>query len=139
MQKINKIYSKLVLVYHLTQNKDLIKSKKLAYIAIRNTIGVLLFLSLIFIQSLIDLFITDFRIRRSDFPVYYLYLGLGILIIGFIFFSKAYLKPKLEYIPKPKPNNLASLKWFFIGYLISIALFGGLIFILIRLLYIYFD
>ncbi len=134
---INKIYTKLVLVYNLTQNKDLDKSKELAYTAIRNTIGVILFFSVIFFQSLIDLFITDFRIKRSDFPIYYLYLGLGIIIIGFIFFSKVYLKPKLEYFPNRETKNLRKLKRFFTGYIISIALFGGLIFVILRLLYIY--
>lgn len=139
MQTINKIYTKLVLVYNLTQNNDLTKSKELAYTAIRNTIGVLLFFSIIVIQSLIDIFITDFRIERSDFPIYYLYLGLGFLIIGFILLSKVYLKPRLEYFSEIKPKNLKKLKWFFIRYIISIALFGGLIFIILRLLYIYFG
>ena len=137
MQLINKIYTKLVLVYNITQNKDLDKSKELAYTAIRNTIGVLLFFSIIFIQSLIDLFITDFRIKRSDFPIYYLYLGLGIIIIGFIFFSKVYLKPNLEYFPNPETKNPRKLKRYFTGYIICIALFGGLIFVLLRMLYIY--
>ena len=139
MQTINRIYTKLVLAYNLTQNNDFNKSKELAYIAIRNTIGVLLFFSIIFIQSIIDLFITDFRIKRSDFPVYYLYLGLGILIIGFVIFSKVFLKPKLQYLPKLETKNLKKLKRYFIGYIISIALFVGLIFVLLRILYIYFS
>ncbi|WP_026934266.1 hypothetical protein [Christiangramia echinicola] len=137
MQIINRIYTKLVLVYNITQNKDLDISKELAYTAIRNTIGVLLFFSIIFIQSLIDLFITDFRIKRSDFPIYYLYLGLGFIIIGFIYFSKVYLKPNLEYSPNGETKNPKKLKRYFTGYIISIALFGGLMFVILRMLYIY--
>ncbi len=137
MQIINKNYTKLVLVYNITQNKDLDKSKELAYTAIRNTIGVLLFFSILFIQSMIGLFITDFRIKRSDFPIYYLYLGLGIIIIAFIHFSKVYLKPNLEYFPNGETRNPKKLKRYFTGYVISLALFGGLIFIILRMLYIY--
>ena len=55
LEVINKAYTKFSLVYELSQGKDFEQAKHLAYVAIRNSLGVLIFFSILFIHSSIDL------------------------------------------------------------------------------------
>lgn len=91
-------------------------SKKLKKwpVAIRNGLGIVIFFSLLFLQSFVDIFIADISIKRYDYPIYYLYLGAFLMILSFIYCSKRILKPKLRYLPEAfLQPNLSFLK---VGY-----------------------
>ena len=138
MEIINEVYTKFSLVYELSQGKDLEHAKHLAYVAIRNSLGVLIFFSILFIHSSIDLFLFDISFDRSNTPILLIYLGFAIFVIGYLFLAKKYLKPRLKLIPQIYfKENLKDFKRFYVIFIILLSLFGGFSFVGMRLLYIY--
>jgi len=138
LEVINKVYTKFSLVYELSQGKDFEQAKHLAYVAIRNSLGVLIFFSILFIHSSIDLFLFDISFDRSNTPILLIYLGFAIFVIGYLFLAKKYLKPRLKLIPQIYfKENLKDFKRFYVIFIILLSLFGGFSFVGMRLLYIY--
>ena len=123
MEIINEVYTKFSLVYELSQGKDLEHAKHLAYVAIRNSLGVLIFFSILFIHCSIDLFLFDISVDRSDTPIFLIYLGFAIFIIGYLYLAKKYLKPRLKLIPQLyfKENLKASMSSSSSCFLFSVA------------------
>lgn len=140
MDLINRVYSRFVLVYEISQNNELEKAKKMAYAAIRNSLGVIIFFTLILLQNLIDIFLFDFRFQRFSYPIYYIYIGFALVILIYIQLAKKFLKPKLRLDEDfYNQDKLKSSKRFYILFIIGLSLFGGFIFVISRLLYINYS
>lgn len=130
--KLISYYKMLFNTYYYNINYDEEKSKRYAYYAIRNIIGVIIFM-LYVITFVIITCIYNINIDlKANRPLGYLFM----IVIGFSYFSisKKYLKPLFDDVKLEKEK--ASKKFYIIS-IIGAGLFGGALYTIPRLLNIY--
>ena len=130
--KLLLFYEKLLSTYCYSINYDEEKSRRYAYYAIRNIIGILLFMFSLVIFVLITCIYNINIDLKGNRPAGYLFL----FVVGYCYLSltKKYLKPMFDSIELKKEK---ASKFFFISLLIIIGVFGGLMFVIARLLNIF--
>lgn len=131
--KLLLFYEKLLNNYFYHQNYDEETSKKYAYVAIRNIMGVIVFMfSMIILVVITCAFSININFKGNRLSGY---LIMAILIVWFIYFCKRTLKPLFNGIElkaeKPPKDN------FFLILLFSVGLFAGGMFVIARLTAIY--
>lgn len=130
--KLVLFYEMFLNTYYYNQNKDLELSKKLAYVAIRNIIGVVVFMfSLLLLVVVTGVFDIVLDLRKNRFILYFI---MGIFIFTYFYFSKKFLKPIFDDVElgKEKPS-----KNFFLITVVLLGLFGGVMFAFLKLLNFY--
>lgn len=131
--KLVLFYEKLLNNYYYHLNYDEETSKRYAYVAIRNVIGLVVFMfSLVIFVVITCAFNININIKGNRLSAY---IVMGILIVWFIYFSKKNLKPLFDGIElkseiTPKDN-------FFMILLFLVGLFAGGMFVIARLTNIY--
>lgn len=131
--KLLLFYQKLLNTYYYNQNHDEETSKRYAYVAIRNIIGVAIFMfSMVIFVVVTCAFNINVNLKGNRLTAY---LFMAILIIWYIYFSKKTLKPLFDGIElkkeKPPKDN------FFLIAVVLFALFAGSMFVFARLIGIY--
>lgn len=131
--KLLLFYEKLLNNYYYHLNYDQETSKRYAYAAIRNILGITIFMfSMLFFVIITCLFNINVNIKGNRLSAY---LIMAILLVWFIYFCKKTLKPLFDGIElksekTPKDN-------FFTILLLSVGLFAGGMFVIARLAAIY--
>lgn len=127
--KLLLFYSMFLNTYYYNQNKDEKTSKKYAYTAVRNILGAVIFLTSIVI-FVVTICVFQFKTDFLNRPV--LYLIVGICLYSYVLFTNKFLKPifdSVEIRKEEPPKN-----YYFAITIVSLALYGGAMYTLGRLL-----
>lgn len=124
-------YKKLLNIYYYNHNNDEEKSKKLAYVAIRNILGVVIIMScLVFFVVISCVYNININLKENKVLIYFIFS-----IFIYLLIAKKFLKPIFDGIElkreRPPKDHF---------FLISVVLFGlfiGLMFVIARLLNFY--
>lgn len=130
--KLITFYQKLLSTYFYSIKYDEEKSRRYAYYAIRNLIGVLIFMfSLVIFVVITCTYNINIDLKGNRLAGYFF-----MIVVGFSYISltKKYLSPIFNGIElkKEKASN-----FFFIGLLIIVGLFGGAVYAIPRILNFY--
>lgn len=126
-------YERLLNSYYYNQNYDEETSKRYAYVAIRNIIGVIFFMSSLVLFVILRCVLEVNVSLKENRPIAYLLMV--ILIISYLYFSKKNIKPMFNDIDLK--NEKPPKDYFFLILVVSLGLFGGGMFVIARLLSIY--
>jgi hypothetical protein len=100
------VYAVTFSTYYYNYNMSIEKAKQTGYVTVRNGIGVLFFMLVIFVSVLFK-FTFDLKFRMSNYRIP-LYIVNLILILSYLKFSKIYMQPMFDSIEldeKYKGNN----------------------------------
>lgn len=132
--KLILFYEMFLNTYYYNQKNDEETSKRYAYVAVRNIIGVIIFmLSLVFFVVITSTLNIHTNIRANRLIAYFV---MGSLVFSYLSFSKKKLKPMFDGI---ELGNIKPPKYFFLVTVSSFGLFAGLMFAVARLLNYYLS
>lgn len=132
--KLILFYEMLLNTYYYNQKNDEETSKRYAYVAVRNIIGVIIFMfALVFFVVITCVLNIHTNLRGNRFIAYFF---MGVLMFTYLSFSKKKLKPMFNGI---ELGNVKPSKYFFIITVSLFGLFAGLMFAVARLLNYYLS
>jgi FtsH-binding integral membrane protein len=125
-------YSMFLNTYYYSQNKDEETSRRDAYAAIRNLIGLAFFLSSVVILAVI-ICVFKLKMKFLDGPGFFLIVG--VCLYYYLFLTKKFLKPIFDNVElkKEKPPK----NYYYVFTIVLVGLFSGGMYVLGRLLTIY--
>lgn len=132
--KLIMFYEMFLNTYYYNQKNDEETSKRYAYVAVRNIIGVILFMfALVFFVVVTCVLNIHTNLRGNRLIAYSV---MGVLVFSYLSFSKKKLKPMFDTI---ELGNVKPSKYFFLITLVLFGLFAGLMFAVARLLNYYLS
>lgn len=131
--RLRLFYEELLNNYYHHQNYDEETSKRYAYTAIRNIIGIAIFMfSIVIFVIITSVFSVNINIKGNRLSAY---LTMAILIVWFIYFCKKTLKPLFHGIEIKSEKNPKNN--FFIILLFLVGIFTAVMFVIARIIVIY--
>lgn len=131
-QKLILFYTMLFSTYYYSIKYDEEKSRNYAYYAIRNIIGIIIFMFLlIFFVTITCIYNININLKGNRLVGYFL---MGALIFSYLFLAKKKIKPMFNGI---EPKKEKATENFFIWLLFIVGIFGALVYVIPRLLNIY--
>lgn len=132
--KLILFYEMFLNTYYYNQKNDEETSKRYAYIAVRNIIGVIIFMfALVFLVVITCVLNIHTNIRGNRLIAYFV---MGVFLFSYLSFSKKKLKPMFDGI---ELGNVKPSKNFFLITVVLFGLFTGLMFAVARLLNYYLS
>ncbi|MFH7017576.1 hypothetical protein [Flavobacterium sp. FlaQc-47] len=130
--KLLLFYEMLLNTYYYNQNKDEETSKEYAYSAVRNLIGLVVFMPSMVILAIVTC-LFKFEISLLAGPMFFVITG--VFLYMYILLTKKFFKPLFNNVElkKEKPPK----NYFFVVTLALAGLFGGGMYVLGRVLTIY--
>lgn len=126
-------YEKLLNSYYYNQDHDEETSKRYAYVAVRNVVGVVIFMSSVVIFAIVKcVFNINIDLKENRLTGY---IFMAILVMWYLSFSKKNLKPMFDGIELKKERPPKD--HFFLVSVVLFGLFSGGMYALGRLLTIY--
>ena len=135
LSKLRWIYTMQLNYHYYSKKKEINKAKELSFGIVRNLIGVIVFMCLLFLYVVISCAF-HLRFNAGNYRLQG-YLVFGVMIVSYMYFGKKRIKPlfsDIEVIDK----DLYIKNNYHIYLAISMGLFGGAMYVISRLITIYF-
>jgi hypothetical protein len=135
INKLRWLYTVLLNNYYYRKKKDLNEAKELAYGITRNVIGAIIFMSLLFLSVFIScVFHLKFHLENYRLEGY---LVFAIIILSYMYFGKKRIQPLFLDI-EVTDKELYIKNNYHIYLTISMGILGGAMYVISRLIIIYF-